>query len=319
MLTLVDTVMSIDWLSLTVWLPYSKLDKYLAVAGVLEGLEHSGHGTRGFHDLYVGLAGFSVGASPVMGDGFCSLVFPGQACDHVGVERLRQLVALLAEDGVRFRPSRFDVALDTQKFEVAAVAEAEAADLVQCNAVVFDERKNVDRGSGALIGHTIYVGSRQSDAMLRIYHKADGDSFGSEPFTRLEMEYKGRRAEMEFLQLMAFDVADWLGIAAASLRGFFDIAADWWRDWLGAAPCWSIKMRRPFQTLERAQRWLKHQVAPTLAAVMIALSDGGDVDLLQENVRLLLDDGIKRMRSRHKRLFELPSERAKTTFAVFGV
>ena len=52
---------------------------------------------------------------------------------------------------------------------------------------------------------------------------------------------------------------------------------------------------------------------------MIALSDGGDVDLLQENVRLLLDDGIKRMRSRHKRLFELPSERAKTTFAVFGV
>ncbi len=317
-MTLQNTVMSIDWLSLTVWLPFGRLDKYLAVLGVLEGLEHSGHGSRGFHELYVGDAGFSVSADPVFGEGYCSLVFPGKACDHVGVERLRSLVALLSGDGVKFRATRLDVALDTQEFDVQAVADAEAAGLVECNATVFDERKNIDRGSGELVGHTIYVGSRESTAMLRMYLKKDGKSFGEQPFTRLEMEYKKLRAEMEFLQLMAFDVADWSRIAGASLRGFFDISADWWRTWLEGVPRWWIKLRRPVQTLERVQRWLRHQVGPTFAATMIALT-GGDVDLMYEQMRLFLSDGAERMRSRHKRLFERPSEPPKTTFAVFAL
>jgi len=311
-----NTLMSYDWLSLTIWKTYAEIEKYLAVLGLVEGLEHSGHGSQGFHQLYVGTAAFSLSAEPVNGGEFCSLQFPGQACAHVGVDRMRELVTLLVNDRVRFRASRFDVTLDTQQFEVAAVAAARAAGQVQCAAKKFYPFEEWD--GDELVGHTLYFGSRKSQKMLRVYLKTDGDSFGSEPFTRLEMEYKGKQAEMQFLQLMAFDLADWLTIAAASLRGFLDISADWWRDWLGAIPCWSIKIRRPVQTLKRALTFLREQVAPTFAAVMMALTDG-DVDLMHAEFRKYLSEGAKRMRPRHRRLVKLPPEPDFMTYAWFPI
>lgn len=315
MTLLQSSVFSIDAVTLTVFLSLEETMKYVELLGLDVGLEHAGHGTKGYADLYTGVAGFRLGASPAAGK-YCTLFLLGEACQYVGVERLQKLVTTLRDDEVRWQVARFDAAIDTQEFEVSAISEAQNAGAVQCAAKVFREIKQTQ--GGEVTGHTCYFGARSSTAMLRVYYKTDGTSFGDQPFTRVEMEYKKSRANLEFIRLITSPVEWWAELAAQSLRGFISVDAEWWSTWLETVASAWISLQRQIPSIQKTAKWLREQVAPTLAAYVGAVSFG-DLDEMSAELLRLVQSGQKRMKKRHERLMLGYQGEVVQKFAVFSL
>lgn len=292
-----DLVFSLDWLSLTVWLPLEELKKFLKDFIDLDTLEDSGHGGIGFSQLWWGKHGFQLYANPVNikeGDKtYCSLRFPGECLRAVGMDNLCRFYASLVEDcAIRVNCTRFDVAFDTQSFSVQDVVDARENGLLECRASVF--REIVELQGTDKTGHTVYFGSRQSEAMLRVYYKTDGHSFGDEPFTRVELELKGERASFHFMELMANAMTDWCVVAGAWLTAFVQIGCNWWTEFVAGFRAFWLRLQRAPQTLERMGKWLRKQVAPTLACYLSATT-GGDVADMFASFSDLSREGLKRL------------------------
>lgn len=291
-----DLVFSLDWLSLTVWLPLDAMKEWLYFYLDLDVLEFSGHGGLGFAELYWGKHGFQVYAMPVNvkegAETFCSLRFPGECLRAVGLDNLVSFYERLVVQGIRTNCTRFDVAFDTQGFSVADMVAARDAKLLDCRASVF--REIVESQGEIRTGHTIYFGSRQSEAMLRIYYKTDGHSFGDEPFTRVELELKGERASFHFMELMASAMTDWGRVAGAWLNAFIQVGTEWWAAFVEGFKAFWLRIQRAPATLERMGTWLRRQVAPTLACYLAATT-AGDVDEMWEHFRDLSREGLKRL------------------------
>lgn len=291
-----DMVFSLDWLSLTVWLSKDMLIAvYLDILGLHEGLEFSGHGGIGFQELHFGKHGFQLYAAPVNakdGAEYCSLRFSGECLHAIGMDALVEFYTALCVDNIRFNCTRLDVAFDTQSFTVAQVEESRSAGLLTCKASTF--RPIRDYQGNELRGHTLYFGSRQSSAMLRVYYKTDGHSFGDQPFTRVEMELKGERATFGLLELMAAEMCHWSSMAGAWLNAFIQIGADWWHAFVeGFKTAW-LRLSRPPQTLERMGNWIRRQVAPTLACYLAAKT-GGEVGEMFDIFGDLMRQGLTRL------------------------
>lgn len=83
-----------------------------------------------------------------------------------------------------WRVTRLDIAFDM-------VGEAELWEMVYVKAKAFCDKKNRKvQEIVAKTGHTIYIGSRESERMVRIYDKGAQQKVDY-LWTRLEMEYKG--------------------------------------------------------------------------------------------------------------------------------
>jgi DNA relaxase NicK len=317
MQSLTNCVFSFDWLSLTVFTSFDQVMPFIELLGLHEGLEEAGHGTRGFAKLYTGLAGFRVGAEPAASQQvYCSLVLPGEACHHVGLEKIAELFRALDKSGLRWQPSRLDLAFDTQDFTVQEVDDARMASLVQCRAKRFQEyRVQASYEESTLEGHTLYFGSRQSTCMMRVYHKTDGHSFGKEAFTRLELEMKDERARAVLGQILLQPLQKWASVAAGALSGFFYVESDWWHKFMDSASGWWVSLKRQVSTLEKKRAWLLKQVSRSLAAVLMAES-GGDVDVMNQGFRELLKRGTEKFSSYDKALIDAydPAARQRFTF-----
>lgn len=290
-----DVVFSLDWLSLTVWESKDNVVEWLKDFLNLGELEFSGHGGIGFAELYFGAHGFQLYALPVAAKDdqvYCSLRFPGECLRAVGLDNLMRFYDSLCECGVRTNCTRFDVAFDTQGFTVQDVIDARTAGDVECRASVFRELREVQ--GEELTGHTIYFGSRSSEAMLRIYYKRDGHSFGDEAFTRVELELKGERASFHFMELMANSMPDFARVAGGWLTAFIQVGREWWQTLVDGFRAFWLRISRPPETLDRMGRWLRRQVAPTLACYAAATT-GGDVSEMFDYFRVLTTQGMKRL------------------------
>ena len=223
---------------------------------------------------------------------YCSLRFPGEALRAVGVDFLTDFYAALVNREVRVNCTRFDVAFDTQTFTVQDVVDARKAGVLACRAQVFREITE-DQG-GERTGHTLYFGARQSEAMLRVYYKTDGYSFGVDAFTRVELELKGNRASFHFQELMAAPMKEWAQLAGGWLKAFIQIGRDWWESFVQSFYAFWLRVCRAPETLEKMGEWLRRQVAPTLACYITAKS-GGDVSEMFDIFRRLSEQGLKRM------------------------
>ena len=271
------SVFSIDWLRLTVWTTFQGVMPLLSLLGLDIGLEEIGHGGIGFRCVMAGLNGFQLYRDPVNeAQIFVSLNLPSKCLQMVGMDRLQAASSWLCEqgqNGLRWDATRLDLAFDTQSFLVEDFAVAWRSGEVQTKARSWNEIK----GSGD--SHTFYVGSRESTAMLRVYHKMGGSSFGADAFTRVELELKADRANLAFLQVIAAPMQDWAVMAAGLLQGFVQVQSAWWSDLVeGAARSW-LRLRQNIPTIASAEKWLNKQVLPSLALVVGALSSG-DVDFL---------------------------------------
>ena len=113
--------------------------------------------------------------------------------------------------------------------------------------------------------------------------------------TRLEIEYKEKRAARVASEILSKDEEQWLDISIAHLLDFIDIDIPWWKEFTGDRERAYAKLYcAKEKSLEKISGWLLNQVSPSLAAVTECT--GGQI------LSDMLDEGAKRMHKNHKNL-----------------
>lgn len=331
-----DCVFSLDWVRLTIWLTHEQVQPMLSLLGVDVGLEHTGHGGLGFQNVFQGLNGFQLYANPVNeAQVFVSLNLPSKCLQAIGLDRFTAGYTWLCEqglNGVEWNCTRLDIAFDTQQFKVVDLVNAWDDGLIDCASETASEIKGkakrkrdkdgqlIDLDDETLnrLGHTFYIGSRQSLAMLRVYNKLDGISFGSDTFTRVELELKKERAMATLLDVMAGEPGQMAVAAARYINGFLRVATDWWTDFIGTMESAWVKIKQAVPTVESIGRWLRGQVAVSFSTYIHAVSQG-ESDVIMAEINELLTDGRKRFSKRHKEMIAAFDPSQEIKFAVYSM
>ena len=209
--------------------------------------------------------------------------------------------------------TRLDLAVDdlgTSFFTVDELKQLFDSDCVVSKFRNFKYMSDTKIG-GDCTGKTLYVGSRQSDIMIRIYDKQletnkKNASVGREPFAlpwvRWELEIKGDRAK-EAVSSLASGIslsALCIGVLSNYLRIIVNdntrkarcSSSPKWESFLNGIKKLRLFCKNEPRTLDDMKENVKRQYAPTLATI-IACEDG-DTSFLSE----LLADGINRLNSR---------------------
>lgn len=205
--------------------------------------------------------------------------------------------------------TRLDLAVDDfggEYFSVEALRE-----LLNCQQVVSRFRRYRDvyesTLTGEATGHTLYLGSRQSEVMLRIYDKQLEQNQKSEkeedkitePWVRWELELKNDRANI---------ASDWLiqrkslgEVVTEILNNYVRVIVvdDSNRSRCSSHPVWekfintihrlSLYVEKAATTIEEKRQWVVRSVLPTLAGIIIA--DNGRFDIITKH----FDDAVIRM------------------------
>lgn len=178
-------------------------------------------------------------------------------------------------------PSRIDIAADDFEGVLDLVEmgrKVKDAEFV-CRGRLVDETKRLSGGQG----HTIYFGRRGSNSFARAYDKsaeqADKCKGVFTSWVRVEMEYRGDRAQAVFLHIVTHSES-WREDAKGWLLSFLDfkspsedqnksrwLTVDWWAVFLDNAAKLRLVIPKAQRTIEDVRRWVQHQVAPSLLAL----------------------------------------------------
>lgn len=259
--------------------------------GELQELER---GAKGFKEVFASLLGFQLKHTPGAGREYCTFEFPGQACKAIPPEFFRLFHYVLERDEIRFKVTRIDLAFDNVPFSPEQFHQVIKADalrqkgeksivrsLTQRNTLrFFTEELKAKEDASSMGRSTCYFGSRNSERFLRVY-----DMRGP---TRLEVEFKGKRAGIVAKALFDQEPDGWFEIAIAHIRDFIDIDLPWWQEFINHVDRAYAQLHGAKEvTLDEKKQWLLKQVAPSLAAVS-ACTNG---DFLLE----IDEEGRKRM------------------------
>jgi len=173
--------------------------------------------------------------------------------------------------------------------------------------------------TGTPSGETIYVGSPQSQTLLRVYDKrlesqAKERENWQEYGIRWELELKKDRAQACGQVLSYLEETDWLEYMVGVLRGYVDFRdttrdeedefryraplLDWWLLLTEGFKKGRLVVEKEAQTLLKVKRWVRQSVAPMLAVICAADPDG-HAWLEQQIVA-----GKTRWKAEHRRLLE---------------
>ena len=118
---------------------------------------------------------------------------PGQACEQIHWQILQGVDNVLRNNYPgRYHYSRLDFAFDDLPFtpqdvenaiRTGKVRSSAKRDTLTISKMPFERQENGELGT-----HTVNLGSRQSERMIRVYNRRG--------FTRLEMELKDKRADL---------------------------------------------------------------------------------------------------------------------------
>lgn len=218
--------------------------------------------------------------------------------------------------------TRIDCAFDDRAGSVPLSTIKDAVNAGQC-VTRADHMQCISSGSihkGTPTGETIYIGSRQSQTLLRIYDKRlelqardqeDWEKYG----IRWEMELKKDRAQLCGNLLAHLEENQWLEVLISSfLRPYVDFrdtsreAEDefrcraplvgWWEVLTDGLRKARLVVEKEPQTLPKVKRWVSQSVAPMLA-VICAEHAGGQAWLEQQIIA-----SVKRWKDRHRRLLQ---------------
>lgn len=168
------------------------------------------------------------------------------------------------------------------------------------------------RKRGKLAGWTLYLGSREGEAMMRFYDKAAQQGLEGVHWVRCELETKGDLADSLARQYLADGAAAVVGQINRRVRFAEqpDDQADsnsrrweacaWWTQFLGSidqgpALCAGERVKA---TIERMREHVERQAGPALAAILEA--DGNRLWLSR-----MVQESRERWRSKHKAAIEL--------------
>jgi len=294
----------IDYLSITVHLPLLDcMNLYHQHFGyALFDLYDLEQGSKGFKGVKGAAMGFQLKHSPGYDRNYCSLMFPGQACKVVPPEFFISFYRNLVRQEIKFNVSRLDFAYDGVSFtprdfflvfeednkRIEQGKKQKVRTLSQRDTVQFITEPFMEKEDGSgLSRDTCYIGSRNSERFLRVYNKRGP--------TRLEIEYKGKRAAHVANEILMEDEEKWLDISITHLLAFIYIDIPWWKEFVGDRErSYAILHCAKEKSLEKINDWLINQVSPSLAAVTECT--GGQI------LSDMLDEGGKRMRKNHGNL-----------------
>lgn len=215
--------------------------------------------------------------------------------------------------------TRIDVAIDDigeKYFSVSQLREIFVSSLYVSKFRTWEERAKYSKDYQNM-GHTLYLGSRKSDVMLRIYDKMKeqneklmyaGEPLLSSPWTRWEFEFKHGYAEKVASYLISG--RSLASVAVGVLNNYLRIIVpdNARKDRCSVSPVWlaftmsveklSLYCKPAPKTLVDKKSWLGRQVAPTLATVFMA--EGGDMDFFYK----LLDGGRSRLSASNMQLIK---------------
>lgn len=269
----------LDWLSGTVPVP---ADSSPAAVAVMVG-ELCG----GFVLLDRGGMGYTSAAS-VLGSGRVlwhpdrsemgvHVVLPASALERLPGD-WRGFVQALLWVGAKF--TRCDLALDQHETALDVVRAAVAA-----RQVVSRFRKALHMQNMWGEGETVYLGAPSSDTKVRIYDKRAeslerGEEVPEGVWVRCEVEFHRERADAVLRGV--YDGEDPAGFVRAVLD-FRDLTEDgrsnrctvfdWWERWLGGVQKAIFNLPKRAGDLDSLRRWVRRQVAPTLALLLKADED----------------------------------------------
>lgn len=207
---------------------------------------------HGYTDRFVAvdIPGAAVMFSPAREDMGIHVVLSGSALRRISGEEAIQYAAY-----ANGRVTRLDVALDVgTSFDFRGLYDAGRAGLLdtkarKCSVIEADS------------GTTVYIGSRSSESMLRVYDKAAEASLAS-PMTRIELEIKGQKANA----VAQYLIKHGLGNIPAIIRAFCDWPTDEkWRQIFMSVP--KLGLSKPEKTTDR-EKWIREQLRPALTRAM---------------------------------------------------
>lgn len=168
-------------------------------------------------------------------------------------------------------------------------------------------------------GETLYLGSPQSQTLLRIYDKRlesqtkqreDWQDYG----IRWELELKKDRAQVCGQVLSYLEETDWLEFMIGVLRGYVDFRAttreeedecryrapllDWWLLLTDGFKKGRLVVEKEARTLPKVKRWVSQSVAPMLAVIYEA--DPGGPAWLERQILA----GKRRWKDKHRGLLQ---------------
>ena len=230
-------------------------------------LQSMGHGGRGFNEIWYSLLGFKVYVNPSRGElDYFHFEIPGQACEQIHWGIFQGFDDVLRSNYPdQYHYSRLDFAFDdlpcTPQEVEAAISEGRVKSLAKRKTMTVNQSPFELKANGEIGTYTVNFGSRQSERMIRVYNKRG--------FTRLELEMKGKRADLVAKQLFrASDGSEWFSIALSHLRDYVNFDAEWWEEFvIGVGRAWAIVSTPREITEATTTKWLEHQVAPALSVI----------------------------------------------------
>ena len=209
---------------------------------------------------------------------------PGKAVASLG-DKLVPFMKWALQNGAR--ATRVDYAIDDHDglltHDRLLDTEARGGMVSRWHGLTLIERREL----GEVKSWTIYIGSRKSDCLVRIYDKRAEQHVEGPPWVRLELETKGKLADPLLRAYFSEGSQAIVGQINRRLR-FVDHsetdtnvrrapACDWWVKLLGSVrPGMSLLTgEKPVCTIVSMGVWLERQCAPTLATLLEA--DGGDL------------------------------------------
>ena len=214
--------------------------------------------------------------------------------------------------------TRVDCALDDRRPLVALDVIQTAAEAGQC--ITRADRAQVIRSfslhKGTTYGATMYVGSPQSQTLLRVYGKrlellakkhADAEQYG----VRWELEFKQDRADLCARLLLNLDETDWKESVVGLLRSYVDFRETtreaeeeararaprvaWYEMLTEGFKSARLTVSQPEPDVDKVKAWVTRSVAPMLAA-LCAIPKG------EQWMKEAIVTGADRWRDRHRKL-----------------
>lgn len=210
--------------------------------------------------------------------------------------------------------TRLDLAIDDCPAEYYSVREVYLKVQAQLFVSKFRSWRYVKdaKDTGEVTGETIYLGSRCSDIMLRVYDKqleriAKGVEGAEDlPWVRWEFELKNEYANVALIDIInGVDVGS---LVFGILSNYFRIvklddsnksrcsSEKKWQRFIGEVQKLQLFVKHELPTLKDKEDWVLRQVAPTITGLLIA--NYGDISFLFDHQ----EQHIKRMNKHLRKL-----------------
>jgi len=209
------------------------------------------------------------------------VIFAGSALRNL-FERsdVQPRTLLRACSNARGNISRLDLAADLQgqAIDLQNLYQSLEQGLNTGNARTFGQIRSNDNG------HTIYIGSRQSERFIRIYDKAAQMALSDNQWIRFELETKGMVSRA--LASMLVETADWLSIFVGVCSAMVNIPDSAELGYFYNASRAAIGTPK-IEKSSNTEKWIEEQVIPAVAKWYISNPSSIAVARLIETMALI--------------------------------